>query len=384
MTKESAMYPQHRNLQLEQDSQHQEQQQQGTRSTTPLSFYCTSPWNDQEFQELAMQALTAATSADDQEASRNIISSTTSQSQNRNAATDNTKRGLRFSDRTALNGSPSPGSSSVKKQSVVDVPRDEKPSKKREYEAHTITGTIAPAPTVSRRRKKPKGMPKRPLSAYNIFFQKERVIVLAEAAGTNPSDVDALVASMSEYPEEESGQNGSNASVSFENLGKTIGRRWQSLTPSERRRYELLAQEDGVRYKNEMDAFHEAKRVRNERQAAYQPEELPSSTSTMTGNSGVHDFGGRITVLSGPPEIRALPYNVPVHARFPEQSHPAASLSHYKHSPDWPPQPPAPASALAPSASASSEVSSEYQFPVPPGTERKCCRLRVVVCFIRT
>jgi hypothetical protein len=265
---------------------------------------------------------------------------------------------------------------SDKKQSAVEVQRDEKPSKKRDYEAHTITGTIAPAPTVSRRKKKPKGMPKRPLSAYNFFFQKERVNVLAEAAGEHPIDVDALVASMPEYPEEDSGHNysnnnqeGSNAPVSFENLGKTIGRRWKSLSQTERRRYELLAQKDAVRYRNEMDAFHEAKRARNERQAVCQPEELPSS---VTGSS-VHDFGGRIAVLSGPPEIRSLPYNVPVHARFPGQSHPE-SLPHYKHPPEWPPRPPAPASAVAPSASASSEASTEYQFPVPPGTERKCCR----------
>ena len=49
-----------------------------------------------------------------------------------------------------------------------------------------------------------------------------------------------------------------------------------------------MAQEGGVRYKNEMDTFHKAKRTRNERQAVYLvPGELPSS---MTGNS-VHDFG---------------------------------------------------------------------------------------------
>lgn len=331
-----------------------------------------------------MQALTAATSSDQECGGDSAAPVSVPATNIRNGSTNaiDTKRGVRFLDtaRSGLNAA-----DSAKKLSVVDVQRDEKPSKKRDYEAHTINGTIAPAPTVSRRKKKPKGMPKRPLSAYNFFFQKERVNVLAEAAGENASDVDALMAFMPEFPEEDSGHNSSshnnniqssNAPVSFENLGKTIGRRWQSLSQIERKRYELLAQEDAVRYKGEMDAFHEAKRARNERQAVYEPKELPSSNA----GSSVHDFGGHISVLSGPPEIRFLPYNFPLQARFPGQMHPGESLSQYKHPPEWPPQPPASAPAVAVSGSASSEVEapSEYQFPVPPGTESKSCRVRDV------
>ena len=129
----SEMYPQLRNSQ---EDQQRQQQEQVTRSTTPLSFYCTSPWNDQEFQELALQALTAATSSDqecggDSTAPVTVAASnicTNSQSQNDGNATY-TKRGVRFLDteRSGLNAS----DSGNKKLSVVDVQRDEKPHKNK-------------------------------------------------------------------------------------------------------------------------------------------------------------------------------------------------------------------------------------------------------------
>ena len=82
----------------------------------------------------------------------------------------------------------------------------------------------------------------------NIFFQKERVNVLAEAAERKQQSYESQQLS----------------SVSFEDLGKTIGRRWQALPPEERKTYEDLAYEDSKRYRDEMEAFNEAKRRRSE------------------------------------------------------------------------------------------------------------------------
>jgi len=326
------------------------------RSTTPLDFdFSTStPWEDQDFQDLAIQALNAATATDDDPEEQqqegavvdhsNFIGTTSSSSahvhdhHNKNA--DDDVNDLNDDDMKK------PAASEQPEVRQGEQPLEEKPSKKRDYEAHTITGAIAPAPTVSRRKKKPKGMPKRPLSAYNVFFQKERINVLAEAAASGSVRSSSACSS----------SNNSNA-VSFEDLGKIIGRRWKSLSFSERKQYEDSAQDDAERYKSEMEVFQEAKRLRNQRQLTYQPE-----------CSNNNDFGGRFSRLSRPPDIKSLPYNHPVRAQFPGQHQPVDTWP-VNHPPDWGRQqlePPAAAAAVN-----NSNNDSDHQFPIPPGTERK-------------
>lgn len=90
-------------------------------------------------------------------------------------------------------------------------------------------------PAVSRRKKKPKGLPNRPLSAYNLFFQKERPKLLQGDDGKR---------------------------LSCEELGKIIGKRWRALSASEREEYESLAMKDSLRYRDEMEAFNEDKKKR--------------------------------------------------------------------------------------------------------------------------
>lgn len=86
-------------------------------------------------------------------------------------------------------------------------------------------------------KKKPKGMPKRPLSAYNIFFQQERLRVY-----------------------EQSSLSGDR--VTFEELGKEIGMRWRNLTEKDRKQYDQLADKEIERYRQERDAFEESRRRR--------------------------------------------------------------------------------------------------------------------------
>mmetsp|Transcript_5606 Transcript_5606/g.8613 ORF Transcript_5606/g.8613 Transcript_5606/m.8613 type:complete len:417 (+) Transcript_5606:129-1379(+) len=111
--------------------------------------------------------------------------------------------------------------------------KKESQRKKRYYE--TTPEKDRPTPC-RRRRKKPNGMPKRPLSAYNIFFQKERVKLMESGETTSAS-----------------------GKIGFEELGRIIGQRWRTLDASTLDTYKGLADEDSDRYREEMEAYNKAK-----------------------------------------------------------------------------------------------------------------------------
>ena len=98
----------------------------------------------------------------------------------------------------------------------------------------------------SRRKKKPKGMPKRPLSAYNLYFQAQRAGILAR-------------------DESEGGRE----KIGFEGLGKIIGKQWKGLSEKDRKKYHKLAEKESVRYRKEMEVYNEqkAKKLEEEKKA---------------------------------------------------------------------------------------------------------------------
>jgi hypothetical protein len=103
------------------------------------------------------------------------------------------------------------------------------------------------------RTKKPRDMPKRPLSAYNYFFRNERGKFVAEqaekeAAGAGTTVPDATQA-------EEQGGEKVKSSL-FATMGKTIAKRWKEIVPEELEEYKALAGEDSKRYRAEMDEYH--------------------------------------------------------------------------------------------------------------------------------
>jgi hypothetical protein len=82
------------------------------------------------------------------------------------------------------------------------------------------------------KKKNLRSIPKRPLSAYNFFFQDERS-ALRQAGGRS-----------SEYTK-----------VGFEDLGKMVGDKWRRLPNAERERFFRLADTDSKRYRKEMEWY---------------------------------------------------------------------------------------------------------------------------------
>jgi hypothetical protein len=93
-------------------------------------------------------------------------------------------------------------------------------------------------PPCSRRRKKEQGKPKRPLSAYNLFFQKERRNILRDGSSSDESK-----------------------KVSFEDLAKIIGKRWARLKKQDHKEFDELAHKDSIRYRKEMKKFDAANNI---------------------------------------------------------------------------------------------------------------------------
>ena len=165
-----------------------------------------------------------------------------------------------------------------------------------------------------RRRKKPKGMPKRPLSAYNLFFQSERSKILGEIEGKKGGDLGGESATPTDK-------------ISFEDLGRLIGKRWKTLGDVERKAFEEKAEEDNLRYRKEMEVYNEKKKYASTRNYS---EYLvaDSKRDNMGDEVGIVPLGFRREQSDAPPPLSAFPTTAsPVKARLPGTSDAQSPLS---------------------------------------------------------
>jgi hypothetical protein len=100
--------------------------------------------------------------------------------------------------------------------------------------------------------------PKRPLSAYNIFFQHER-----EKIVSNAPDIPVTLESLKidpRRPPKKRRHRKSHGKIGFADLTRRIAERWKSIDPESRSVFEACAAGEKQRYKEEIKDWKEAKK----------------------------------------------------------------------------------------------------------------------------
>mmetsp|Transcript_20821 Transcript_20821/g.29693 ORF Transcript_20821/g.29693 Transcript_20821/m.29693 type:complete len:314 (-) Transcript_20821:213-1154(-) len=136
--------------------------------------------------------------------------------------------------------------------------------------------------------KKPKDKPKRPLSAYNIFLkaEREKIVKFIKGEGPDEKDPDQPAADLQLLMTNE-------GRISFEQMGKLIGKRWKTLSPESHKKYSDMALIDAERYKTAM-ADYKAKNDERARKEAAFAKQIHSSAVTpasVYGASGGVESG---------------------------------------------------------------------------------------------
>ena len=105
-------------------------------------------------------------------------------------------------------------------------------------------------PTKKRSWKKPKDKPKRPLSAYNLFFQSERQKLIALLPD---------VANLEEYGlterERKAKHRKMHGKIGFAELARNIANKWNNLDDTEKATFEACARTEKEKYQEELDKW---------------------------------------------------------------------------------------------------------------------------------
>jgi HMG-box domain len=101
----------------------------------------------------------------------------------------------------------------------------------------TRTNSNASSKKSCKKSKEPTDKPKRPLSAYNFFFQHERAQILK----ATPSRYDGT------KPRRSHGK------IGFGALARSVAAKWNNIDPEARKHFDDLASADKQRYKKEME-----------------------------------------------------------------------------------------------------------------------------------
>ena len=137
-------------------------------------------------------------------------------------------------------------------------------------------------------KKKPKNKPKRPLSAYNIFFKEERQRILDDLPQEVLKQADKDEAGKTRRRKHLSAKDLLHRKVDFHKLAKMVGKRWRELPAAELEHYKSIADSDLQRYKKEMNAYKASMLIKE--MGDQQQQHNSQNTSNANNNSFFQGF----------------------------------------------------------------------------------------------
>ena len=124
----------------------------------------------------------------------------------------------------------------------------------------------------SHRKKRDPSKPKKKMTAYNYFFKEVRPKILENVPSLGCSFAsDDTLTDVSHVPSTTEGEKNLipkkrnpvivAGKISFDNLAKEIGKRWNKLPAQDREIYNRMAANDSVRYEKELEVYNKTRKT---------------------------------------------------------------------------------------------------------------------------
>lgn len=111
-----------------------------------------------------------------------------------------------------------------------------------------------------KRRRKEKDAPKRPMSAYNLFFKDIRAEILKSDVPNTTENIDAASIGVTKSRcRRRKGRSSPHNKISFQGLGVKVGEMWRNISDEQKQSYQARADEERKRYRDELLVFQTKK-----------------------------------------------------------------------------------------------------------------------------